>query len=101
MRPSAGKAERVFGQSSFQGGTWPEGMSIPVSVIEDRIGSRLTRPDLWSMSSLCHGRTLGSDRTLFFGVLPIVERIDLLGIALFLVMMPLGRDDWGARRPSA
>lgn len=38
---------------------------------------------------------------LFFGVLPIVERIDLLGIALFLVMMPPGRDDWGARRPSA
>ena len=36
---------------------------------------------------------------IFFGVLPILERIDLLGIALFLVLLPPGRDDWGAHIP--
>lgn len=37
---------------------------------------------------------------IFYGVLPILERVDLLGIALFLVLVPPGRDEWGAQRPA-
>lgn len=31
-----------------------------------------------------------------FGVVPVLERMDLLGIALFLVLLPPGSDRWGA-----
>lgn len=38
---------------------------------------------------------------IFFGVLPILERIDLLGIAVFLVLIPPVADRYGAAEPSA
>ncbi len=31
-----------------------------------------------------------------YGVVPVLERMDLLGIALFLALLPPGRDRWGA-----
>jgi uncharacterized membrane protein YphA (DoxX/SURF4 family) len=34
-----------------------------------------------------------------FGVVPILERVDLLGVALFLVVLPPGDDPGGAVRP--
>jgi uncharacterized membrane protein YphA (DoxX/SURF4 family) len=34
-----------------------------------------------------------------YGVIPILERVDLLGIALFLVILPPGDDPGGAVRP--
>lgn len=37
---------------------------------------------------------------IFFGVLPILERVDLLGIAVFLVLLPPSPNEWGAVRPS-
>ena len=33
-----------------------------------------------------------------YGVVPILERMDLLGIALFLALVPPGRDGWGEAR---
>jgi len=35
---------------------------------------------------------------LAYGVVPILERMDLLGIALFLALLPPGPDSWGAAR---
>lgn len=37
---------------------------------------------------------------LAYGVVPILERVDLLGIGLFLAMLPPGDDELGAVRPS-
>lgn len=37
---------------------------------------------------------------LFFGVLPILERVDLLGIAVFLVMIPPAANRYGAVEPT-
>ncbi len=34
-----------------------------------------------------------------YGVVPILERLDLLGIAVFLAIQPPGPDRWGASRP--
>jgi hypothetical protein len=31
-----------------------------------------------------------------YGIVPVAERMDLLGIALFLALLPPGRDTWGA-----
>ncbi|HEV8420170.1 MAG TPA: hypothetical protein VGR13_02300 [Actinomycetota bacterium] len=36
-----------------------------------------------------------------YGVVPILERVDLLGVALFLVILPPGEDEGGAVRPDA
>lgn len=33
-----------------------------------------------------------------YGIVPVAERMDLLGIALFLALLPPGRDAWGAAR---
>lgn len=35
-----------------------------------------------------------------FGVVPIIERMDLLGVALFLALLPPGPDRWGAASTS-
>ncbi len=37
---------------------------------------------------------------LAYGVVPILERVDLLGIGLFLALLPPGDDELGAARPS-
>jgi hypothetical protein len=34
-----------------------------------------------------------------YGVVPILERLDLLGIAVFLALVPPGADRWGASQP--
>jgi hypothetical protein len=36
-----------------------------------------------------------------YGVVPILERLDLLGIAVFLAILPPGPDRWGAARADA
>jgi hypothetical protein len=36
-----------------------------------------------------------------YGVVPILERVDLLGVALFLAILPPGEDEGGAVRPDA
>ena len=44
---------------------------------------------------------LGPVGMVFTGVLPVVEALDTLGVALFLVLLPPGPDRFGARRATA
>lgn len=73
----------------------PAGTAL--AVLEGVVGVWLTtgirvRPAAWMLV------LAGPLGMLAYGVVPILERIDLLGIGLFLALLPPGDDELGARR---
>jgi hypothetical protein len=78
----------------------PDGLGgTLLAVLEGIVGVWLTtgirvRPAAWLLLAA------GPLGMLAYGVVPILERVDLLGIALFLTLLPPGDDELGAVRPS-
>lgn len=72
------------------------GVGTALAVLEGIVGVWLTtgirvRPAAWLLVAA------GPLGMLFYGVVPILERVDLLGIGLFLALLPPGDDRLGAR----
>ena len=73
------------------------GVGTALAILEGIVGVWLTtgirvRPAAWLLVAA------GPLGMLSYGVVPILERVDLLGIGLFLALLPPGDDRLGARR---
>lgn len=88
---------QAYGGSYLAPGLALEGtVGTGLAVLEGVVGVWLTtgirvRPAAWLLVAA------GPLGMLSYGIIPILERVDLLGIGLFLALLPPGDDDLGAR----
>ena len=89
----AGRAGRLPGAEPFAGGR-------PAAAIAFAEGLLVEHRQAWLRPAGLVTLLLGPLAALLAGPVAMLEAIDLLGIALFLVVLPPGRDRYGAVSPS-